>query len=208
MTEFKTKIKDQEVTLKLLEPTVLIQEKCDREYHVAYAQLLRLGVLPRSAMEKIMREHGVWTREHDDELREMQLEILAMEASLDEGGIESASKMANLRREMFELVQIKTSVLEHCCESVAEKVKQQAYLAYAVVDQNGKPVFDNLIDFIKRQNEPVAIDAMDTYNKKLQEMFENAVNALPEAVFLQKFQKDGEASKPKAKKGRKKKVVS
>jgi hypothetical protein len=141
----------------------------------------------------------------------MQLEILALEANLETGGVETASRMAGLRRDMFELVQIKTSVLEHCCESVAEKVKQQAYLAHAVVHLDGSPVFNNLLDFIKRQNEQVAVDALDAYNIKLQDSFENAINSLPEAIFLKNMQEAKASSKTQNKaqrKSRKKKVAS
>lgn len=192
--KFKSKIGDKEVDLKIISENLLIQKKCDEEYHLAYLSLLKRGILPRVTLEKLMDQNEIWTKEHEDMVRDLQVKIIALELKLGasntrDEGLPVASELADTRRALYKLIEGKTSVLEHCCESISDIVRQEAYLAYATVySDTGKQVFKDYADFLNKRDEQVVADCMQALMSNLRDSFIKTVDSLPESKFVSEHQ--------------------
>lgn len=188
--KFKSKIGDKEVALKIIPENLLIQKRCDEEYHLAYLSLLKKGILPRVTLERLMAQNEIWTPEHEDMVRNLQLKVVALELKLSasntkDEGVVVAGELAEARRALYKLIEGKTSVLEHCCESIADIVRQEAYIAYATVyEDTNKQVFKDYADFLAKKDEQVVLDAMNALTENLKNAFIRTVDSLPESKFI------------------------
>jgi len=195
-SEFKSVINGQEVNLKLKEETLDIERKCDAEYHLAYTELMQKGIMPRATLERYMHEKNIWTKQSEDELRDLQSQIIKLQIELEKAethdkGIEIAKQMGDLRAASLRLVEVKANVLSNSCESLADEIRRDAYLAYATVyaDTN-KPVFKDYADFIRRASdaEQVVIDARQMMLVLTSQSFNDSLSSLPEIDYVQKVE--------------------
>jgi hypothetical protein len=137
-TEFTSTIDGKEVKLKLKEETLDIERNCDTEYHIAYTQLMQRGILPKATLEKRMQEQAIWTTQDDDQLRKLQSELVKHQLNLEksttfEDGLTIAKAMGDLRAQCLRLVEVKAAVLSNSCESLADQIRRDAYLAFGTI---------------------------------------------------------------------------
>jgi hypothetical protein len=196
-TEFKSIINGQEVKLKLKDETLDIERKCDTEYHLAYTELMQRGIMPRATLERYMHEKNIWTKENEVQLQDLQTQIVQLQIELEkaethEKGLTLARSMGELRASCLRLVEVKANVLSNSCESLADEIRRDAYLAYATVyaDTN-KPVFKDYADFIRRasDSEQVVIDARQMMLALASQSFNDSLSSLPEVGYVQKVEK-------------------
>ena len=216
--EFKSEIDGKEVTLKLLTENVDIEHKCDTEYHIAYTQLLKKGILPRATLEKQMAELGIWTKSEEEALGALQRQLVDLQIKLEkatthEEGLAIAKEMGELRADCLKLVEAKAAVLSNSCESLADSIRRDAYIAYATVFADTKKrVFKDYHDFILRANEPVVFNAREQLLSIASDTFQQALLSLPEVGYVRSVERQiqDEAKKiketPKKKTPRKKAV--
>lgn len=215
--DFKSKIGEQEVNLKLKEETVDLQQKCDVEYHLAYTQLMRKGIMPRATLERIMVESGIWGPEDDKKLQEIQAKIVRLQMDLESSkthdeGLPIAKGMGELRAQCLRFVEAKAAVLSNSCESLADQIRRDAYMAYGTVyADTGKPVFKDYNEFLMRasNNEQVVVDIRNMMLQLSTDLFNTSLTGLPEVAYVKGVEKKIEddakevQSKKKPKKAKK-----
>ncbi len=192
--EFDSVVNDDKVRLKLKDETLDIERKCDTEYHLAYTQLMQKGILPKATLEKFMREKSIWGKADEDRLGEFQTQLAQLQIELQnaethEKGLAIAGKMGELRAECLTLVEVKAAVLSNSCESLADQIRRDAYIAHATVyaDTN-KPVFKGYEDFLDRADDQVVADARAIVLEVATEAFTASLIGLPEVHYVREVQ--------------------
>jgi hypothetical protein len=197
--KFESTLDGKKVQLKILAENLDIERKCDTEYHLAYTQLMAKGILPKSTLERRMAEKGIWTDEDQDQLDEIQQKLAQLQLKLDdaktfEDGLEIASAMGELRSECLRLVEVKAAVVANSCESLADQVRRDAYLAFATVySDTNKPVFADYDDFLGRATEQVVEDARQALLSTATQAFSDSLNGLPEVSYVRNAEATMEA---------------
>ncbi len=195
--DFKSVINGQEVKLMLKEETLDIERKCDAEYHLAYTELMQRGIMPRATLERSMQEKGIWTTEDEKKLRDLQGQIVKLQIDLEgaethDKGLTIAKAMGDLRAQCLRLVEVKANVLSNSCESLADQIRRDAYLAYGTVyADTGKPVFKDYAEFLRRagDNEQVVLDARQVMLKLATDTFNVSLTGLPEVDYVRTVEK-------------------
>ena len=195
--EFKSVIDGQEVKLRLKEETMDIERKCDAEYHLAYTQLMVKGIMPRATLEKYMVERDIWTSDDEKKLKDLQSEIVKLQIKLEESkthdaGLTIAKAMGDLRGQCLRLVEVKAQVLSNSCESLADQIRRDSYIAFATVyHDTGKPVFKDYGDFLRRagDSEQVVLDARNIVLELATETFNTSLVGLPEVHYVRGVEK-------------------
>jgi hypothetical protein len=195
--EFKSVIDGQEVKLRLKEETMDIERKCDAEYHLAYTQLMVKGIMPRATLEKYMLERAIWTSDDEKKLKELQTEIVNLQIKLEqakthEQGLTIAKAMGELRGQCLRLVEVKAQVLSNSCESLADQIRRDSYIAFATVyHDTGKPVFKDYHDFLRRagESEQVILDARQVILQLASDTFNESLTGLPEVGYVRGVEK-------------------
>jgi len=195
--EFKSIIDGQEVKLRMKEETMDIERKCDAEYHLAYTQLMVKGILPRATLEKFMIEKQIWTGDDEKKLKELQTEIVKLQVKLEEAkthdqGLTVAKTMGELRGQCLRLVEVKAHVLSNSCESLADQIRRDSYIAFATVyADTGKPVFKDYHDFLRRagDSEQVVLDARQVILELSTSTFNDSLTGLPEVHYVKSVEK-------------------
>ena len=210
--EFESVIDGDRVKLKLAVENLNIERRCDTEYHLAYTQLLQKGILPRAALEKRMADLDVWTQKDETQLSEIQRLLLEAELKLDaatthEHGLAIAGEMGGLRADCLKLVEVKAAVLSNSCESLADQIRRDAYLAFATQYlDTGKPVFKDYDDFMSRAESQVVLDARERILAIASSEFNNSLTSLPEVHYVRGVDAQIEAEDEKAAKLQRKKA--
>ena len=195
--EFKSNIDGQEVKLRMKEETMDIERKCDAEYHLAYTQLMVKGIMPRATLEKFMVEKAIWTSDDENKLKELQSEIVKLQIKLEEAkthdqGLTIAKAMGELRGQCLRLVEVKANVLSNSCESLADQIRRDSYIAFATVyADTGKPVFKDYHDFLRRagDSEQVVLDARQVILEISTSTFNESLTGLPEVHYVKTVEK-------------------
>ena len=192
--KFESEIEGEKVMLKLVEENIDIERKCDTEYHVAYTQLIEKGIVPRATLEKRMEEYGLWSEKEEKGLANLQTELAVLHLELEsatthEKGLHLAAKMGHLRAECLKLVEVKAAVLSNSCESLADQIRRDAYLAYGTVyAETGKRVFIDYHDFLARADDKVVSDARITMLNIAARSFSESLTGLPEVNYVRKVE--------------------
>ena len=192
--EFDSTINGEKVKLKLAVENLDIERKCDTEYHLAYTELMARGIMPRATLEKRMERQGIWGKEDEERLQELQTALVKLQIDLEaltthEKGLVIASEMGKLRGECLKLVEVKAAVLSNSCESLADQIRRDAYIAYGTVyADTSKPVFKDYHDFLSRASEQVVTDARQVMLKIATESFQESLTGLPEINYVRKVE--------------------
>lgn len=193
--EFKSTIDGKEVDLKLLVENVDIERRCDTEYHIAYTQLMQRGILPKATLEKQMDQLGIWTTKEEDQLMALQSQLVDLHIKLEksnthEDGLTIAKDMGELRADCLKLIEAKAAVLSNSCESLADSIRRDAYIAFGTVyAETNKRVFRDYNDFMVRANEQVVMDARTQLLSIASESFQHSLTSLPEVGYVRGVEK-------------------
>lgn len=216
--EFESMIGGKTIKVKLLVENLDIERKCDTEYHIAYTQLMKRGILPKATLEKQMKELEIWTDGDEETLSKLQTELVGFQLKLEavtthEEGLALAQTMGLLRADCLRVVEAKASVLSNSCESLADSIRRDAYIAYATVyADTDKRIFRDYHDFILRADEGIVLDAREQLLIIATEGFQASLLGLPEVQYVRdiedKINKEANKVKTAKKKTVKKKAKS
>jgi hypothetical protein len=189
---FESVIGEDKVKLKFADETLDIERKCDVEFHIAYTELMQKGIMPKATLEKMMLNKGIWGEEEDERLDELQKQLAKLHVELEsaethEKGLGIANEMGLLRAECLNLVEVKAAVLSNSCESLADNIRRDAFLAYATVyADTGKTVFRDYNDFLSRAqaNEQVVMDVREHMLATTSQVFTDSLTGLPEISYV------------------------
>ena len=193
---FESEIDGMKVKLLLKPENMDIERRCDTEYHLAFTELMQRGIMPKAALEKIMSDRGVWTSNQEEKLNDMQRDLAKLQLELDEAkthdqGLELARQMAEVRAACLTLVEVKAAVLANSCESLADNIRRDAYIAYALVyADTGKRVFRDYEDLLERCEEQAVIDARRCVLEESISAFQGSLTSLPEVTYIKKVEGD------------------
>lgn len=212
---FDSKVAGKTVKLKLMTENLDIERKCDTEYHIAYTQLMKRGILPKATLEQQMKELDIWRKQDEEQLTTIQYQLVDLQIKLEaatthEEGLAIARDMGALRADCLKLVEAKAAVLSNSCESLADGIRRDAYIAYATVyADTGKKLFRDYHDLLVRADEPAVYDAREQLLIIATETFQESLTALPEIDYVRsvdaKIRKD--AAEVEAKAAKKKKTT-
>lgn len=197
--EFESTIDGKVTKFKLLPENVEIERKCDTEYHIAYTQLMKRGILPKATLERQMEGLGIWTKDDEAALTVVQRQLVDLQTKLEksnthEEGLAIAKDMGVLRADCLKLVEAKAAVLSNSCEALADSIRRDAYIAYATVyaDTN-KRVFRDYHDLILRATEPVVLSAREKLFELASQTFQESLTSLPEVGYVRGVERQIEA---------------
>lgn len=188
--EFDAMVDGKETKMKLLVENLDIERKCDTEYHIAYTQLMKRGILPKATLEQKMEELEIWTEEAEEKLTDIQRQLVDLQIKLEaskthEEGLVVAQSMGILRADCLKLIEAKAAVLSNSCEALADSIRRDAYIAYATVyADTDKKVFRDYHDFILRATEPVVLSAREQILAISTQSFQEALTSLPEVDYV------------------------
>lgn len=211
--EFESTVEGKNIKLKLLVENLDIERKCDTEYHLAYTQLMKRGILPKATLEKEMKILDIWSVKDEEALTALQTQLVDLQIKLEaatshEDGLNIAKDMGGLRADCLKLVEAKAAVLSNSCESLADSIRRDAYIAYATVyaDTN-KKVFRDYHDFLLRSHEPVVFAARELLLAVATDSFQESLITLPEINYVRGVEQQVEAEMVEAEKQKKKKAA-
>ncbi len=214
---FDSKVAGKTVKLKLMTENLDIERKCDTEYHIAYTQLMKRGILPKATLEQQMKELDIWRKRDEEQLTTIQYQLVDLQIKLEaatthEEGLAIARDMGALRADCLKLVEAKAAVLSNSCESLADGIRRDAYIAYATVyADTGKKLFRDYHDLLVRADEPAVYDAREQLLIIATETFQESLTALPEIDYVRsvdaKIRKDAAEVEAKEAKAAKKKTT-
>ena len=211
--EFEAVVEGKETKLKILVENLDIERKCDTEYHIAYTQLMKRGILPKATLERDMKDLDIWSTKEEEALMALQQKIIDLHIKLEaatthEDGLAIARDMGNLRADCLKLVEAKASVLSNSCESLADSIRRDAYIAYATVyaDTN-KKVFRDYHDFLMRSHEPAVFAAREALLAVATDNFQESLMTLPEISYVRVVEEQMTATAVAAEKATKKKTT-
>ncbi len=215
--EFDSKVDGKAVKLKLLVENLDIERKCDTEYHIAYTQLMKRGILPKATLEKQMKELDIWRESDEEQLTAIQHQLVGLQIKLEAAtthkeGLLVAQEMGGLRADCLKLVEAKAAVLSNSCESLADGIRRDAYIAYATVyADTGKKLFRDYHDLLLRATEPAVYDAREQLLIIASETFQHTLTGLPEIAYVHsvdaKIQEEAAEAEAKTTTATKKKTI-
>lgn len=180
--------------LCLLKPNVRINKSCDIEYKKAWIFLMRQGIPTHKTLLKEFEDKGVWTKDHQKELNELNVKIgiqtQLMEKFIRQDKKEDARKAAleiiDLRNKSYEMIEIYNQAFNFSCEGGANEIRHEAYVAYATVYENDleKNYFKDYADFKDRRDERATTDMHYAYMQHVINENQGFIRDLPENKWL------------------------
>lgn len=182
---------------ELVSPTVATENEGERQYRVAYSKALAEGVFPKEKMRELMRAHGMWTEDDERELKKavgkialLQIELKNAEAAGDDKScVETAIKISEQRRRMWELFLIQQTVYMNSAEGVAEMVKTEAVMAACTfLKSTGKRYWADYAEYVRERDLNIKSSVYSTVVQLQAELLDEARRGLldeyPEASYL------------------------
>ena len=173
----KLKIKNIEgvTNLVFIKPiTYAVEQKLRIVYAQTYRALVERQVATKSAMLDLLKKEGVWTDKEDDKFNELVVQISLQETLLEtiskdnlDKQREAVVKLAKLRNELLELLQIKTEPMEFVAETIADEIKTENFLVESTFYEDGKPYFSSYEDFKTRRYNDDVVKIYDTFIKAI-----------------------------------------
>lgn len=145
----------------------------------------------------MLKKEKIWGDEEEEKLLNKSIEAAAYEAHLkvkvgenDLAAQKSiALKLVNARNALYELINIKTSPLEHTAESIAEDVRIDRFVSMSTfTEDDGKLYFVNHDEFLNRRSD---IDVIKIYNVIIEELSKDNLEILRKLPENEWFMKNG-----------------
>lgn len=191
---FKADISGTEKDLMVKTPSLQDQREAQKVYNQAFTDAIKSKAVVRAKMEDVLTEQGLWDKEKQAKLSELQQHLLDNERRLAAGGISLkeaktiAIAMKDLRDEIRELIAARTSLDNHSAEGQADNAKFNYLVSVCVVYNDTKePVFKNMEDYLNRATEPAAIVGAQNLANMMYGLDSDYESNLPENKFLKKY---------------------
>ena len=216
---FKIKNKEKELSLYFKAPTHEEVMIIDMEYRKIYSIAVRNDVITKAEAIKQYKKSGAWTKEDDTEVGDLMLKLSLLETVIKDKNKdkterrEAALKAANIRSDLLQKMDIRTSLFEHTAEYMAEQQKLHKFIILCTCkEEDDERLFDTKEEYQDFLNEyPVLGSSLykEAYFYDY-ELPEDISESWAEVQFLREDieeEKANKENKPK-KKTRKKKVES
>lgn len=197
---FKVTLDGKEVELAVKKPDLQTQRKGQFIYSREVCRLVRSedgesGALVRPALDKVMRQQGLWDDDKQKRWDELNQRLLNNEKKLKQGQksglktLSAAKEVAiQMRRDRYELRQLlmdRQQLDANTAEGQAENTRFNYFVANSTVyNDTGKPVFKNEEDYLSRAGEPMAQEAARHFGQLYYGLDDDFEKGLPENQFL------------------------
>jgi hypothetical protein len=191
---FKVEIDGKEKDLLVKTPSLQDQREAQKVYNQAFTDAIKSKAVVRAKMEDVLTEQGLWDKEKQAKLSELQQQLLDNERKLAAGGISLkeakmlALSMKDYRDEIRELISNRTSLDNHSAEGQADNAKFNYLVSVCVVYNDTKePVFKNMEDYMNRATDQAAIMGAQHLANMMYGLDSDYESNLPENKFLKKY---------------------
>lgn len=203
---FKTTVGGEEVELTTISPNSRISTEAQLVHASAWAKaakplkdssgkIIREAAPLRIEIEKsILTEHeGVWSKEQDDEYKEVNLRLVRNEKRIKSGAsafknfaeaVSTAWQMREDRDKWYSLRMRRNSLNENSAEAFADNARLN-YLVYACTQKDGQPFYSSLDDYYAKSNEQYSSDSATSLIKLMNDVED--VDKTPENEFLYNY---------------------
>lgn len=181
---------DKEVVVFVKKPNA--KELADAQIASAAAatKAITAGALTRVKLRDVLNEQGLWTKEQEAELEEIQKRITDSVRKLAQGGIKlsQARKIAidvrKDRNRQADLLSRRSELDQFTIEAQAENARFDYLTAICVVTEEGEKVFASLDDYKNKSSEPYAYEAASELFDLMSSSDKDWQKKLPENKFL------------------------
>lgn len=164
---FTTKDKEgNDWVLRFKRPSQTILSKAELVYRTAFSRAFREGILTNAEVDKVLRERGIWDEKRDEEAEKIRLEIVGLEAKLDdktlsnEQGSTICSEIALKRLELTRHNSVYSDVADNTCETIASEARNRFFCVECVYDnKTDMRVYKDEDDFQARLGEQSTVDS-------------------------------------------------
>jgi hypothetical protein len=182
--------KDQDVVVFVAKPT----DDESKQAHIigmkAFGDAVKSGVLVKEAMDKQLREQGVWDDEKEAEVKKIVDGINDNLRKLREGGIKlsearkAAVRVRQLRMEQLRIMSVRDSYDDMTADAIFKNTKFDYLVSVCVKTEEGDNYFKDLDDYHERNDSPMAFEAASKLAQLLEGFDEDWEAKLPENKFL------------------------
>jgi hypothetical protein len=191
---FTAEVDGKEVSLLIRSPSIQDQKEAGKVYNQAFSDAIKSKAIVRAKIDEILKEQGLWDDQKQSKLDTLQAQILERERGLAKGGISlsiartTALEMKKLREEIRDLISVKTTLDNNTAEGQADNARFNYLVSACTVYQdNNKPYFSNLEDYLAKSIDDVGLKAAQTLANMIYGLDNNYESNLPENKFLKQY---------------------
>lgn len=169
--QFKSFDKDgKEIDVILRAPSQSQISTADFAFKKHFSDAVRGGMLTNAEVNKLLKDRGSWTDEHDLQVLEMRGKILELESSFKnnqlslEEGMELRNSLKRLRGELAELSSIYSSVADNTADAYAYDARIRSLIAMCSFYKDGRRIYKDANDL---NDQITSRLANDLYKKAL-----------------------------------------
>lgn len=191
---FTVNIDGQDHEIKLLTPSGKQKSEGQKVYAKTFNEYAQAGVILRVNLKRFMREQGTWDSKREQEEKDLIESIVTYEDQLDAGGIslkeakQIAIDLRRARMKYIRLTQQKNELDTNTVEAHADNMQFNYLLsACAVYNKDGKPVFQDLNDYIEKSSEDYAVTIANKFAFFMYGLSEDIDASFKENQFLKEY---------------------
>lgn len=141
-------------TVKVEFPGIKESQMADFKYRVAFNEAIRQGIPTSKSMLKWLEKEGIWTKEDDQVIEDIQKEIKNFRKAIEKVGEDTDSakpyreKISELVKRIDDLREVRNSYLQNTAEAIADEARI-TYLTYVCSSnaETGEKLWDSFEDF-------------------------------------------------------------
>lgn len=191
---FEAEVQGTMKQILVRKPNMVQQREGQKIYNRAFNDAISSGALLRAKLDDFMRDQNMWDDKKQEELGKISEEIISIEKSIAKGGIKLseakklAIKLRGLRLDLRDMIAQRTELDVHTAEGQADNARFNYWVSSCLVyNDNQKPVFNNMDDYLNNQAEDYAVQGASKLASLLYNLSENFDDSYEENKFLREF---------------------
>jgi hypothetical protein len=184
-------------------PTTAELQEGEFEYSKAFNRAIMAGIVPRNTLIAKLIENGVWSDEQDEAIEKKRLELVAFEEKFENADNAEKKQMketlSDLRQELFQMRQERSSFVAHCAEAKADEAQRNFLVSKVTTDAlTNRPVWKTLNDFLNEQDGQLVFMSTYEYMTFVNGLSSDFMGQLPENQIEEDEEEVQEDELPKA----------
>jgi hypothetical protein len=192
---FQAVVDGKEVELAVIKPNSTLNREAQIEYNKTFSMLLKNGGMLKETLDAYMREQDLWNDKKEKIYQELITFLVESQNKLEkQGGIKAseartiAIEMRRKRFELLSLLSVRSQVAMNTVEGQAEDYRFNYLISKCLVYNNdGKPVFTSLDDYLDHSNEDYASVGASKLASLIHGYNSDIDNTFVENMFLKKY---------------------
>jgi len=187
----------KEVKIYVTSPTAKTVQRADRYRAKTWTECIEDGIKTKEELATIMKNRGVWTKEHEEKERSITEQLIQCEKDLFLGsgkkkvplsdGKEIAVKMRVLRNELRQLYMDRSALEQNSAEALADNARFDYIVAGSTFYENGEKVYNGIEDYNNKSSDEVAFAAAAAIAEMMYNYDPATEQNLPENKWLKTF---------------------